>query len=256
MIYILLPVFNEEAHIQKLLEKICKTLSGESFEIVVIDDGSTDRTVNIICELNFKEVRVISHNINLSIGAVYQTGILSIIKDAGDDDVLVIMESDLTSLPEMIKLIRQEIFEKNLDIVIASRFSGSGGYKNFPILRTIYSKSVNFLMRILCPIRNVYDYTVFFRGYRISLLKNVFSYFGNSNCLQTRGFASNTELLVKCSLFTNFIGEIPFVYDYVVKQNPSKLRVIKTIIEYFDFLFYMKDIIRKVRLQQKTKEKI
>lgn len=256
MIYVLLPVFNEEAHIQKLLEEIRRALPENTFKVVVVNDGSTDRTVEIIRTLNFEEVRVISHSINLSIGAVYQTGILNIIGEAGDDDILVLMESDLTSPPSMIQTIQNEILDKNLDLVIASRYCGQGGYENFPMMRTIYSKTVNFLMRWWFPIRHVRDYTIFFRGYRISLLKRVFSYFGNANCLQTRGFVSNAELLVKCSLFTNRIGEIPFVYNYVVKQNPSKLRVLTTIMEYFSFLFYMKDLIAKVRLRRKLQSEV
>ena len=249
MIYVLLPVFNEEAHIKKLLEGIRRALSEESFKIVVVNDGSTDRTVEIIRELNFNEVHVISHNINLSIGAVYQTGILNIIKNAEDEDILVLMESDLTSPPEVIKTILQAISEQKLDLVIASRYKNEGGYENFSWMRTIYSKSANLLMRYWFPIQNVSDYTIFFRGYRISLLKSVFSYFGNHNCLQTSGFVSNTELLVKCSLFTDQIGEIPFIYNYAAKHNASKLRVFWTIIEYFSFLFFMKDIIRKIRLR-------
>ena len=249
MIYILLPVFNEDAHIQKLLEGIRQALSGESFKIVVVNDGSTDRTVEIVRELNFNEVRVISHNINLSIGAVYQTGILNIIKNAEDEDIIVIMESDLTSPPDVIKTILKATFEQKLDLVIASRYKNKGGYKNYSWMRLIYSKSANLLMRYWFPIQNVRDYTIFFRGYRVSLLKNVFSYFGHHNCLQTRGFVSNTELLVKCSLFTDQIGEIPFIYDYAAKHNASKLRVFWTIIEYFSFLFFMKGIIRKIRLR-------
>jgi dolichol-phosphate mannosyltransferase len=251
MIYILIPVFNEEDHIQKLIEEICEALSGESFNIVIVDDGSLDQTANIVKNLDRKEVRIISHNINLSIGAVYQTGINNIIQEAEDNDILVLMEADLTCPPPMIKTIKSAIVEQNLDVVVASRFSKQGEYKNFPIMRTLYSLSCNYMMQFLFPIKHARDYTMFFRGYRVALLKKVFSYFGLYNCLQTRGFVSNTELLIKCSLFTEKIGEIPFTYDYIVKQNRSKLRVFRTIIEYFGFIFYMQDLINKFRSRNK-----
>ena len=252
MIYILLPVFNEEDHIKELLEEIRNALSDEIFKVIVVDDGSIDRTLDIATKLEFPEIQFISHNINLSIGAVYQTGITNIIREAEDHDIMVIMEADLTSPPHMIKTIKETLVDQNLDIVIASRYNDEGGYKNFPIIRTVCSLSANYLMRIFFPIKNVRDYTIFFRGYRIALLKKVFSYLGEHNCLQTRGFVSNAELLIKCSLFTENIGEIPFTYNYIVKKNPSKLGILRTAIEYFSFIFYMKEVIKKVRSKINT----
>ncbi len=246
MLYILLPVFNEEDHIQQLLDNIDAVLPDTPHKIIVVNDGSTDRTVEIVNGLRRANVVLLSHNINQSIGAVYSTGLNHALKEALDEDILVLMESDLTSPAEMINTLKDEIISNDKDLAIASRYSSLGGYKNFPLMRTVFSRGANFLMRFFFPIPGVRDYTIFLRGYRIRLLREVFNFFGPTNTLQTRGFVSNAELLVKCSLFTSRISEKPFTYNYGLKQNPSKLRALKTMLEYFVFIFYMRDVIQKV----------
>ena len=84
----------------------------------------------------------------------------------------------------------------------------------------------------------------------MGLLKKVSAFFGATNLLQSKGFVSNAELLIKCALFTNKIQEIPFLYNYAKKKNPSKLRIIGTVLEYFSFIFYMREIINKVKLRR------
>ncbi|KMP12136.1 hypothetical protein UR09_01790 [Candidatus Nitromaritima sp. SCGC AAA799-A02] len=247
MIFILLPVYNEESHIKNLLENIASVLSDMSFKIIVVDDGSSDQTVPIIREMNWDRVVVLRHNINLSIGAVYSTGINHVLLEAKDEDLLILMEADLTSPAEIVRTLREELLEKDCDLVIGSRFKKTGGYRNFPLQRSVLSLGANALMRIVFPIKNVTDYTIFVRAYRINLLRKVFEFFGPCNCLQSKGFVSNVELLVKCSLFTEKISEVPFLYNYGLKKSPSKLGVLRTLFEYFSFILYMRLIVKKVR---------
>ena len=66
--------------------------------------------------------------------------------------------------------------------------------------------------------------------------------------IQSKGFTANAELLVKCGQITREIGEIPFVYDYGVKQGKSKLGVLKTIFEYLSFIFDIKSVLKKMKI--------
>jgi len=251
MIYILLPVYNEEAHIQKLVESIAGVLSGRDYKIIAVDDGSSDRTVQILQNLNKGNIQILRHNVNLSIGAVYSTGISHILDEALDSDVLVLMEADLTSPAEMIVKLEEELVQKNKDIVIGSRFLKQGGYEKFPLKRLCFSLGANTLMRWFFPLEGIGDYTIFLRAYRIALLRKAVIYFGKCNFLQTRGFVSNVELLVKCSLFTRNISEVPLRYNYGLKKNRSKMRVVSTILEYFGLIFYLREIIRKFHSRER-----
>ena len=75
LVSIVIPVFNEEAAIGDDLDTIIATMrdSGYQYEIIVVNDGSTDRTVEIVTERD--EVRLISHPDNRGVGAGRTTGV-------------------------------------------------------------------------------------------------------------------------------------------------------------------------------------
>jgi hypothetical protein len=172
---------------------------------------------------------------------------------AQDDDILIIMESDRTSDINVVEEMVKKISQEKQDIVIASRYQRGGSYKRFPILRRFFSFGASFLMRHYFPIRDVYDYTIFFRAYRTGVIRRAVQYFGIFGLIQSKGFVANTELLIKLSLFTKKIVEIPFVYDYAQKKGASKIHVIRTINEYFVLINYMSRIFKKVNDLKKRK---
>ena len=141
-----------------------------------------------------------------------------------------------------------EISVKQNDIAIASRYIKGGGYVNFPFFRSLYSKQANNLLKRFFPIRKVKDYTIFYRSYRVKVLREVMNFFGAYNFIHFRGFVSNPELLIKASCFTDRISEIPFMYDYGNKEGKSKLHVISGILEYIYFVFCMRRIIGQVKV--------
>jgi dolichol-phosphate mannosyltransferase len=249
MVFIILPVFNEEKTIEWTIGKIRSILQNTQYHIVVVNDGSTDRTMTILQKLkkNTTDLTIESYLINMNIGAVFQTGIHAVLDHAKNSDVIVIMESDKTSSPELLpKLISSIEHDKN-DICIASRYIKGGAYKNFPTERRIFSYLASYLMQHTFPIDQVKDYTIFYRSYKASVLRIAITHFGKFGLIQSKGFVSNAELLVKLSFFTKRIAEIPFVYDYGVKKGRSKLGILKTINEYFVVLGYLRSIRNKMK---------
>src|SRR3989338_9020241 len=77
MFSLIIPVFNEEEVIAQTLRDAHNALQriGDTFEIVVVNDGSTDQTLNILKQINFPGLRVISHPKNKGYGASMKTGI-------------------------------------------------------------------------------------------------------------------------------------------------------------------------------------
>lgn len=246
MVYIVLPVFNEEKTIEWTIREIRKVLAGIPFRIVVVNDGSRDGTAGILKDCAGKDLMVLSYRINMNIGAVFATGIDEVMRLAKDSDTLVIMESDRTSSPNLIPRLVGTVENGKYDICIASRYVPGGAYRNFPLSRRIFSQLASHLMRSVFPIRGVRDYTIFFRAYRIGILREAIDHFGRFGLIQSKGFVANAELLVKLSFFTNRITEIPFVYDYGVKKGRSKLGIIRTVNEYFVALGYLTGIRRKL----------
>ncbi len=246
-LYFLLPIYNEEANIASVISGLRAGQFGDEIKIVAVNDGSADRTAAILNALSGSDLIVLGTYVNMNVGAVFSSGIKYIVSKAQDGDLLVILESDQTSAIDLVPVMLDEIRFKGKDIVVASRYLVGGGYRNFPVARLIFSHVANRLMQYVFPIPNVLDYTIFFRAYRISSLRAALPYFGDSGLIQTHGFVANAELLIKLSLLSPLVAEIPFVYDYGVKRGASKINVLRTINEYFVLVAYLRRLTRKFK---------
>ncbi len=246
-LYFLLPIYNEEANIASVISGLRAGQFGDEIKIVAVNDGSADRTAAILNALSGSDLIVLGTHVNMNVGAVFSSGIKYIVSKAQDGDLLVILESDQTSAIDLVPVMLDEIRFKGKDIVVASRYVAGGGYRNFPVTRLIFSHLANRLMQYVFPIPNVLDYTIFFRAYRISSLRAALPYFGDSGLIQTHGFVANAELLIKLSLLSPLVAEIPFVYDYGVKRGASKINVLRTINEYFVLVAYLRRLTRKFK---------
>ena len=249
-LYFLLPIYNEEANIASVISGLRAGQFGDEIKIVAVNDGSADRTAAILNALSKSDLIVLGTHVNMNVGAVFSSGIKYIVSKAQDGDLLVILESDQTSAIDLVPVMLDEIRFKGKDIVVASRYVAGGGYRNFPVTRLIFSHLANRLMQYVFPIPNVLDYTIFFRAYRISSLRAALPYFGDSGLIQTHGFVANAELLIKLSLLSPLVAEIPFVYDYGVKRGASKINVLRTINEYFVLVAYLRRLTRKFKEYQ------
>ncbi len=250
-LYFLLPIYNEEANIASVISGLRARQFGDEIKIVAVNDGSEDRTAAILNVLSGSDLIMLGTHVNMNIGAVFSSGIKYIVSKAQDGDLLVILESDQTSAMDLVPVMLDEIRFKGKDIVVASRYVAGGGYRNFPVTRLIFSHLANRLMQYVFPIPNVLDYTIFFRAYRISSLRAALPYFGDSGLIQTHGFVANAELLIKLSLLSPLVAEIPFVYDYGVKRGASKINVLRTINEYFVLVAYLRRLTRKFKDYQR-----
>ena len=246
-LYFLLPIYNEEANIASVISGLRAGQFGDEIKIVAVNDGSADRTAAILNALSGSDLIVLGTHVNMNVGAVFSSGIKYIVSKAQDGDLLVILESDQTSAIDLVPVMLDAIRFKGKDIVVASRYVVGGGYRNFPVTRLIFSHLANRLMQYVFPIPNVLDYTIFFRAYRISSLRAALPYFGDSGLIQTHGFVANAELLIKLSLLSPLVAEIPFVYDYGVKRGASKINVLRTINEYFVLVAYLRRLTRKFK---------
>ena len=245
MIYFIFPVFNEEKGVSALIGELRKKMATQPYKMIAVNDGSSDNSLQILKDLAADDLVVETSRINMNVGAVFSSGIHRVLPEARDEDFVIIMESDQTSDINFIQDMIFELKENKKDIIIASRYRKRGRYVNFPLKRRIFSYCANYLMRAYFPIRGARDYTIFFRGYRVSILKKAVDYFGMFGLIQSKGFVANAELLIKLSLLTDRIAEVPFVYNYGRKIGKSKINVVRTINEYFVLINYLKRIFEK-----------
>jgi len=245
MIHFVLPVYNEVANLPTLLADIRQTMAGRRYRIVAVDDGSTDGSRELLERLQGDDLTIVGSALNMNVGAVFSAGIAEVLRAADADDVLVIVESDQTSEIALVLPMAGKIAGGGLDLVIASRYLPGGRYAGFPWPRLVLSHGANLLLRTIFPIAGVRDYTIFFRAYRVGILREAVCHFGLFGLIQSKGFAANPELLVKLSLFTRNIAEVPFVYDYGRKAGASSLPVAATVREYGSLIGYLRRLLRK-----------
>lgn len=118
-ISVIIPVFNEVATIKEIVKRVHD--QGFASEIVIIDDGSTDGTRDVLASFDGKNgVKVIFFDENRGKGAAVRSGIRE-----STGDVLVIQDADLEYNPREIKSLLQPIEEGLADVVYGSRFLGA-----------------------------------------------------------------------------------------------------------------------------------
>ncbi len=225
-IWILLPAFNEEKSVALMLPKIKEEFArrGQDYRIVVIDDGSTDRTLEVLGELaRSYPLDVLVHRLNRGLGETERDGFEYLAEQAQDDDVVVRLDCDDTHEPRYIFNLVEKLAE-GFDVVSASRFQPGGGQLGVNTYRTMVSYAANIFMRMVFRIPGVRDFSCGFRAYRAKVIKDAITIFGNGFIqLKGLGFTSTLETIVKLNLLGCRFAEQAFVLRYDQKASPSKM---------------------------------
>ncbi|MFC1975147.1 glycosyltransferase [Chloroflexota bacterium] len=226
MIWIFLPAYNEEASLPKLLPKLDVALRERDFtyRLVVVDDGSTDRTAEILADyVQRLPMDVITHPLNRGLGETERDGFEFVSARCQPNDVIVRVEGDDTHDPKYIFTLLAKI-EEGYDVVNTSRFQPGGGQIGVNNYRTIISRGANMFMRVVFPIPGVHDFSCGYRAYRGRVIQDAIGIFGNSFIqLRGLGFTSTLEMIVKLHLLGCRFAEVPFVLRYDQKQSSSKM---------------------------------
>ena len=142
---VLLPAFNEAQLIGDTILKIPRKILGVSkIEVLVVDDGSSDKTVEIA--MNAGAEKIVSHNKNLGVGAAFMTGVRNAI--SMNADILVTLDADGQFPPEQISGFIVPILNKQCDVVSGARFTNGvpSGYPKTKLLgNKIFSRLVSWV---------------------------------------------------------------------------------------------------------------
>jgi dolichol-phosphate mannosyltransferase len=207
---IVLPCYNEEAILQTNINTIISYLESKNekyhWEIIIINDGSKDKTGKIADELadQINNIRVIHHPTNLNLGNALKTGF----KNA-KGDIIVVMDIDLSYSVDHIEKMVDKLVETSSDIVIASPYMKGGKVTDVPFTRKIMSRWVNKFMRIAAQDK-YHTYTGMVRAYRKEFISTV--------NLKTKDYEINPEILYKAMILRARIVEIPAHLDWT-EQN-------------------------------------
>lgn len=234
MLYVVLPCYNEESNISNLIDAWKaqeKNLQSRNIllKLIVVDDGSTDDTPNIVKSNAFMHdnITLLIHKKNSGLGYALNTGI-NYVLSLNKDGFLCIMDGDMTQDPVYIHPMMDKLLGQNLECVIASRYQRGSRVEGLSFYRKFLSQGARLLYTLRFRIPNVRDFTCGYRLYKLGGLNKLSKKYG-SHILGEKSFACMTELLVKVAREGLGIGEVPFVLRYQLKSGESKMRVFKTI---------------------------
>jgi len=226
MIYVVLPAYNEEDALHPMTTKIDAVMRemGAEYRIVVVDDGSRDRTSEILEELRTRyPIDVLTHKINRGLGETERDGFEYVAEIATRNDVIVRMDCDDTHEPSYIPGM-VEMLRNGYEVVIASRYAPGGGQMGVDWYRRTISRCANTLMKTVFPMRGVWEYTCGYRAYRVALIQDALAIFGNRFIdLKGMGFTGTVEKIIKCKMLGARVGEYGFVLRYDQKMSQSKV---------------------------------
>ncbi len=139
-ISILVPCLNESGNIATTFQRISKALAGDTFEVVFINDGSSDSTESEILEivaLYPARAKLVSHKVNLGIPWAWKSGL-----EVSKYEIICLIDGDLQNPPEAIPHLMQILHGQQADVVQGSR-SSIGRLKD---QRLVFSRGLNFLL--------------------------------------------------------------------------------------------------------------
>ncbi|XP_019545817.3 dolichol-phosphate mannosyltransferase subunit 1 [Aedes albopictus] len=211
---ILLPTYNERENLPIIIWLIVKYMQEANidYEVIVIDDGSPDGTLDVAKELQkiYGENRILlrPRAAKLGLGTAYIHGI-----EHANGNFIIIMDADLSHHPKFIPQFIALQQSGKYDVVSGTRYQGDGGVYGWDFKRKLISRGANFLSQLLLR-PNASDLTGSFRLYKKDVLKELIS-----RC-KSKGYVFQMEMIVRARQLNYTVGEVPISFvDRVYGQS-------------------------------------
>ena len=196
---IIIPVFNEEKTIKTILNKINNNkITGLDFEIIVINDGSSDNTLKEIKLNQNLYHKLINLEKNKGKGFAIQSGLKLV-----TGEYVIFQDADLEYDPSEYKNLLRPILEDNADVVYGSRFLGNNERRVLYFWHTLGNKFLTLLSNMLSNL-NLTDMEVCYKLFKANIIKNI--------VLKENRFGFEPEITAKIAKLDIRIYEVGIKY--------------------------------------------
>jgi glycosyltransferase involved in cell wall biosynthesis len=208
MLSILMPVYNELERVERAIEEVLDTQLPTEFELIVVDDGSTDGTREILRNGSWDgRVRLIEHEVNQGKGAAIQTGLRE-----ARGEFSAIFDADLEYDPTDLGLLMPPLLDGRTNAAFGVR--AFDGYTSHSFLFVLGNKGVTFACNVLF---NVYLHDI------MTCHKMIRTDVFRSLPLQSAGFAIEPEITARLVQRGERIFEVPVHYRARATEEGKKL---------------------------------
>jgi glycosyltransferase involved in cell wall biosynthesis len=222
-ITILIPVFNEKNYILKVLEKVNLQKKKYNLEIIVIDDCSTDGTVELLKNHSHLYDQIFYKDINEGKGSAIIKGI-----EFATGEYTLVQDADLEYSPNDYNQLFKPI-DNNADAVYGSRFKGSEPKRIIYFFNRVANFLITFLVNCLTNI-NFSDVETGYKLVKTDLLKKI--------NLQEKTFAIEVELTMKLSKLNIKFYEVGINYDGRKYEEGKKIQIKDGFIAIYKIFYY------------------
>ncbi len=232
---IVIPVYNESSCLEVNLEAVdaylARTLKGR-YEIVCVDDGSSDDSLDILKGLGAgSSIEIAAHPVNRGKGAAIRTGMLS-----SKGDIVFFFDADLSTPPEEMERFLP-CFEDGADVVIGTRKSAGAKIIKFqPPHRVILGLGYTYLVNLIMGMK-ISDYTCGFKAFSRKAVDLIFLRCGID------GWSFDVEILYLAHRMGLVLREVPVTWE---NKPGSKVKLIR------DTAHSFVDLLRVRRLHRNT----
>jgi len=207
---VLIPCYNEEATIAVILKRVLSAPTcGMEREIIVVDDGSTDKTAAILNSQADKGVRVIRQDRNRGKGAAVQAGAA-----AATGDIIIIQDADLEYDPEEYERLIKPILENKADVVYGSRFVTESARRVLYFWHYVGNSFLTLLSNMLNNV-NITDMETGYKVFRREVLQHI--------TLKEKRFGFEPEITAKIAKMHCRIYEVGISYHGRTYEEGKKI---------------------------------
>jgi len=226
---IIIPCYNENQTIDKIISKISKSISTYNYlnyELIIVDDNSTDGTKDKLKKYELdKNINVFFHNENLGKGAAIQSAIKHV-----SGELVLIQDADLEYDPFDYDKLLLPFFEADADVVYGSRFLGGGKYTRIHFFwHYLANKILTFICNLFINL-NLTDMETGYKVFKSSAIKSI--------SLVEKSFSFEPEVTIKLAKKKFKFYEVPITYNGRSYEEGKKIGLkdafiaLKTIIVY------------------------
>ncbi len=212
---VVMPAYNEEANIYDNIGKVVEAVKRfeQNFEIIVVNDGSTDRTKSKILQAarTWEEVTLVSYKKNRGKGNAIREGV-----KAATGTYIAFLDSDLDLPPEQLEVYLGCLQRNEADVVIGSKMHKDSEI-NYPAIRKMMSFGYFCMLKLLFKL-NVKDTQTGIKMFKAEALKSVIGK------IKTRGFAYDIEILAALNCKKYRIIEMPVKLNFTRENRMGRIK--------------------------------
>ena len=195
---VVMPVFNEHTTIEQIIERVISADIGVEMELIIVDDGSTDGTRELLAAVDDPRVRVLLQPSNNGKGSALRRGF-----EAVQGDIIIVQDADLEYDPGEYNTIIRPILDGRADVVFGSRFLG-GPHRVLLFWHYVANRMLTTLSNIFTDL-NLTDMETCYKAFRTEIVRNI--------TLKEDRFGFEPEFTAKVAHRGYRIYEVPISYS-------------------------------------------